>query len=238
MKKRVILAITAVLTAVLFMAACSKDNNNRNRDDDDDDDIIETAIEIDGKFTDWDALSPNDVKTFTYDAVDGPYPAMKKLVVYQEELFFYAYMEIDYSKVEGNGDHWTPVHFYFDTDGTTIGYGGEAWAPNNHFNYMLEGNIESSAGVASFEPDAYKWITEDAGWDDAELLFGTGFSSGDGVIGTDGIFRYELKLIPELMPFKLSGDVKVLIDVHYNWNPIGLLPADSNGIGLPTTFKF
>lgn len=240
---------TAVLFAALLMAACgSKDvngggdgnggggNGGGNGDDPDPDPpvVVTSAIKIDGDFADWDDLGSKATTIETNE--NGPFFNDLKIVkLYAEDAFLNFYMEFDKAVLKSSSGG-SVVHVFIDADGAQTGYINESDAPNTWFNYHLEGSVtawdEGANDLISYDPTFWQFDDDaESTWDKSTNL-GAGFTTGAGIISGD-LVKYEYQVTREMLPLELPSTIRIFFDVQRSWSASGILPIDSEGVGIP-----
>lgn len=115
------MVLFAAATLAGMVCSCDKGNDNKKKGDKEGGEEEEAAalIDIDGAFTDWDALK--DVTTIECPA-DALYPALKKAKLAIDEKYLYAYVE--YEILEGQST--VPFEIIVNADNNDES-GGKEW---------------------------------------------------------------------------------------------------------------
>lgn len=188
-------------------------------------------IEINGDFSDWDALDPSMVSVSICDS-DAWLTALRTLKACANEDNVYVYLEFEDDQILDRG--WTPVHIYIDEDNSsdTGGYGGVF--TDSSIDWMLEGAIFSDEQFCSYDPALYPWLGPvggsgwDWGWDSYDYGFANGAGSGN---------KYEIVIDRNLVEaINFFDTFAIGVDIQQSWNSVGVLPnaacTDSNTSGI------
>jgi len=208
------------------------------------DDIVlaEKSIEIDGDFSDWDAIS-KDKLAVAVMTEDSKWENLYKMMWCTDADYMYFYVEFSAETYEGLDDDGNPVmknmvdpiDIYMDIDGDpTTGSNSYLWE-NSAADVLIEGfwndNFES-AGVYVFpadaEQDAWAWV-------DAEVVGST--TTCDRQILGNGHAAIEGKIMMALLPIQVEGLNVGVFTSTSDWSESGVLPEtkiDGDGVSIPS----
>ena len=197
---------------------------------------VHFAIQIDGNFSDWDALDNSKV-SMAQCAADARWEALKVMKVCADANYVYVYFEWDPDMIyhEPDVDH-VPFHCFLNTDGNTSTGGFSDWFSDACTDVLLEGFIyPGGAEIGSYDPGAYAWSGAPNGsgwvWDD---LGAENLCQGAGIEG-----KYELLIDRAAMAalgFPIAEVFSIGIDIEQSWDRVGILPnatpTDDNYNGI------
>ena len=182
------------------------------------------TIQIDGDFSDWDALDNNIVST-AQCAANAQRDALKKVKVCADEEYVYVYFEWDPDMISHEPDvEHVPFQCLLNTDGNTSTGGFSDWFSDACTDVLLEGDIyPDGAEIGSYDPGAFSWVGEPNGsgwmWED---LGAENLCQGAGVEG-----KYELWIDRAAMAalgFPIADVFSIGFDIQQYWDPVGILP--------------
>ena len=202
---------------------------------------FQAAIQIDGDFADWAAVTP---LTATCNP-DAKYTALTTLKVYTDEMYIHIYFEFSEDEIVDLA--WVPFHVYINQDNNTEGCGDDQWIGQGGQDWLLEGAVIAET-FCPYNPGMFKY-------DESVINADTGAPAGDGDLATidwawadvlpegSGIAtgagngnKYELSIMKEMMAgMELSETFGIGVDIQQSWNSVGVLPntaiADDNANG-------
>jgi hypothetical protein len=235
---------TIAFTAMAMMAACGEkgpEDGGSNKDPDDEIPVITSAIEIDGDFSDWDALSATEAPTATYTAHTESSTASQLKVVraYVDENYISVYAEyVD------TPDKIYTMHVHFDTDnsqdtGTTLDDG--AWYFDAGEEFLAEGqirdmNVTDSDQYLSYDPGIHSWFEEEGYFGTVDLASGSGVGQGSTPVKlTNGNMAIEVQLTKELFPSTIWGSkMGIGVDIaNLSWAEVGRVPNNADATAAP-----
>ena len=214
------------------------------------------VIEIDGGFSDWDALKGGTYSEF-YGNKDSMHPALTAVKVYATTEKIYVYFEWNTDLVyhsPGNPDkldewgypegmEWVPFHCFINTDGdsSTGGYSREF--SDACTDVLLEGFIYPDGVLGSYDPDAFKWTGEPNGseWEWDGLGIG-GICKGDGV---EGKYEFSIDCAKlSIVGFPIADVFSIgfeILQMQQYWDSVGILPStapsEDNPSGILPSLK-
>lgn len=255
--KKFFMILLAAATLAGMVCSCDKGNDNKKKGDKEGGEEEAAAlIDIDGAFTDWDALK--DVTTIECPA-DALYPALKKAKLAADDKCLYAYIE--YEILEGQSTVPFEIIINADNNDETGGkewlfkgadeatYCGYEYNIETENGFLKDGKIVDINGkLESGELDGsiYEFRGPDGleGWDDpvegyeqtedGSYLFpiSRGVMKSAGVI-EEGIAKVEISVLREDMEIKVSTIKVGLIAFDDEWGTAGCLPQGSaNGTSI------
>ena len=190
-------------------------------------DDFQAAIQIDGDFADWAAVTP---VSATCDP-DAKYTALTTLKVYTDEMYIHVYFEFSEDEIVDLA--WVPFHVYINQDLSEaagndqfIGQGGQDW--------LLEGAVIADGAFCSYNPALFSY---DGAEDTVEWAYGEVLPEGSGVAsGAGNGNKYEFSIMKEMLPgVELAETFGLGVDIQQSWNSVGVLPntaiADDNANG-------
>ena len=196
---------------------------------------FQAAIQIDGDFADWAAVTP---VTATCNP-DAKWTALTTLKVYTDEMYIHIYFEFSEDEIVDRA--WVPFHVYINADNNTEGCGDDQWIGQGGQDFLMEGAVlaapaEGEEGVfCSYNPGLFTYSDTDLttvewAWADT-LPEGSGIASGAGAGN-----KYELSIMKEMVPgMELAETFGLGVDIQQSWNSVGVLPntaiADDNANG-------
>ena len=189
---------------------------------------FQAAIQIDGDFADWAAVTP---LTATCNP-DAKYTALTTLKVYTDEMYIHIYFEFSEDEIVDLA--WVPFHVYINADNNTEGCGDDQWIGQGGQDWLLEGAVIAET-FCSYNPAFFSYAGVDPAtveWAWTEVLpEGSGVASGAG----NGN-KYELSIMKEMLPgVELAETFGLGVDIQQSWNSVGVLPntaiADDNANG-------
>lgn len=190
---------------------------------------FEAAIQIDGDFADWAAVTP---VSATCDP-DAKYTALTTLKVYTDEMYIHVYFEFSEDEIVDRA--WVPFHIYINADNNTEGCGDDQWIGQGGQDFLLEGAVLADDAFCSYNPGLFTYAgvdpaTVEWAWTDV-LPEGSGIASGAGAGN-----KYELSIMKEMVPgMELAETFGLGADIQQSWNSVGVLPntaiADDNANG-------
>ena len=250
--KKVFLLMAAAM--MVMTVACNNKSNGKNNGGNEQED--EVLINIDGKFSDWEALT--DVKVAKYnknfeDEVIGEgeliiLDALNNLKAVADKYYLYLYFEINMGKEHPGGVNWEgkpvakayaqPVEIYIDADNNgETGCLVWVWDPCG-----AEYNFEANIGTKEIDPEAEltgsfaKYTGEDGKdlWEggvyNAEEITQLGLYAGKGALDGD-ILKYEIRFARAFLPL-LQSKIGVAVELMSSeWALMGVLPqAQEEGV--------
>ena len=189
---------------------------------------FESAIQIDGDFADWAAVTPVTATCNT----DAKWTALTTLKVYTDEMYIHIYFEFSDDEIADRA--WVPFHVYINQDNNTEGCGDDQWIGQGGQDWLLEGAVIADT-FCSYNPAFFSYAGEDLAtvdWAWTEVLpEGSGVASGAG----NGN-KYEFSIMKEMLPgVELAETFGLGVDIQQSWNSVGVLPntaiADDNANG-------
>ena len=211
---------------------------------------VELAINIDGDFSDWDAIPAENLAVATC-AEDAQYTALKVMKVCADADYINVYFEYDVEQVVDLS--WTPIHIYVDADNSPETGGGDAMYTDADAEVMFEGVFAADGDLISWDPAKFHWW-EAAGttgweWTEGDFLNQEGYHSsadnwgadipeGSGIAEGAGVAaegKYELQICKEMVAgVKWAETVGIGMDIQQNWRTVGQLPnASGEGVAAP-----
>ena len=190
---------------------------------------FQAAIQIDGDFADWAAVTP---LTATCNP-DAKYTALTTLKVYTDEMYIHIYFEFSDDEIVDRA--WVPFHVYINADNNTEGCGDDQWIGQGGQDFLMEGAVLADDAFCSYNPGLFTYAgvdltTVEWAWTDV-LPEGSGIASGAGAGN-----KYELSIMKEMVPgMELASTFGLGVDIQQSWNSVGVLPntaiADDNANG-------
>lgn len=190
---------------------------------------FESAIQIDGDFADWAAVTPVSATCNP----DAKYTALTTLKVYTDEMYIHVYFEFSEDEIVDRA--WVPFHIYINADNNTEGCGDDQWIGQGGQDFLLEGAVLADDAFCSYNPGLFTYAgvdpaTVEWAWTDV-LPEGSGIASGAGAGN-----KYELSIMKEMVPgMELAETFGLGADIQQSWNSVGVLPntaiADDNANG-------
>ena len=190
---------------------------------------FQAAIQIDGDFADWAAVTP---LTATCNP-DAKYTALTTLKVYTDEMYIHIYFEFSDDEIVDRA--WVPFHVYINADNNTEGCGDDQWIGQGGQDFLMEGAVLADDAFCSYNPGLFTYAgvdltTVEWAWTDV-LPEGSGIASGAGAGN-----KYELSIMKEMLPgVELASTFGLGVDIQQSWNSVGVLPntaiADDNANG-------
>ena len=202
---------------------------------------FQAAIQIDGDFADWAAVTPVSATCNP----DAKWTALTTLKVYTDEMYIHIYFEFSEDEIVDLA--WVPFHVYINQDNNTEGCGDDQWIGQGGQDWLLEGAVIADT-FCSYNPGMFAYdesvINADTGapagdgdlatidWAWADVLpEGSGIASGAGAGN-----KYELSIMKEMMAgMELSETFGLGVDIQQSWNSVGVLPntaiSDTNANG-------
>ena len=190
---------------------------------------FQAAIQIDGDFADWAAVTP---LTATCNP-DAKYTALTTLKVYTDEMYIHIYFEFSEDEIVDRA--WVPFHVYINADNNTEGCGDDQWIGQGGQDFLMEGAVLADDAFCSYNPGLFTYAgvdltTVEWAWTDV-LPEGSGIASGAGAGN-----KYELSIMKEMVPgMELASTFGLGVDIQQSWNSVGVLPntaiADDNANG-------
>ena len=190
---------------------------------------FEAAIQIDGDFADWAAVTPVSATCNP----DAKYTALTTLKVYTDEMYIHVYFEFSEDEIVDRA--WVPFHIYINADNNTEGCGDDQWIGQGGQDFLLEGAVLADDAFCSYNPGLFTYAgvdpaTVEWAWTDV-LPEGSGIASGAGAGN-----KYELSIMKEMVPgMELAETFGLGADIQQSWNSVGVLPntaiADDNANG-------
>lgn len=190
---------------------------------------FESAIQIDGDFADWAAVTPVSATCNP----DAKYTALTTLKVYTDEMYIHVYFEFSEDEIVDRA--WVPFHIYINADNNTEGCGDDQWIGQGGQDFLLEGAVLADDAFCSYNPGLFTYAGVDPAtveWAWTEVLpEGSGVASGAGAGN-----KYELSIMKEMLPgVELAETFGLGVDIQQSWNSVGVLPntaiADDNANG-------
>lgn len=226
MKKSMILAAMFAAVAVAF-TACEKDGkdeggNNKGNDEPE----VTTAIQIDGKYEDWDNLEG--VQVATCPSEDVLYEQFKTFKVYADEEFIYIFCEF-------NPENTLVFVPYFDLDNDPStgnnskwsGAGYEGKAEGGVFEEMTTDDGPVQGAAQAWDPAFYLYT--DAG---TEKVLDSGMAVLSSVPASykNGNWAFEASILREVVldAYGISGATQFTMGMYQydlDWACIGQLPC-------------
>lgn len=188
-----------------------------------------SAIQIDGEFADWAAVTP---VTATCNP-DAKWTALTTLKVYTDEMYIHVYFEFSEDEIVDLA--WVPFHVYINADNNTEGCGDDQWIGQGGQDYLLEGPVFAEGAFCSYDPGFFTYAGADLAtveWAWTSVLpEGSGVASGAGAGN-----KYEFSIMKEMLPgVELAETFGLGVDIQQSWNSVGVLPntaiADDNANG-------
>ena len=190
---------------------------------------FQAAIQIDGDFADWAAVTP---VTATCNP-DAKWTALTTLKVYTDEMYIHVYFEFSEDEIVDRA--WVPFHVYINADNNTEGCGDDQWIGQGGQDFLMEGAVLAEDAFCSYNPGLFTYAgvdltTVEWAWTDV-LPDGSGIASGAGAGN-----KYELSIMKEMVPgMELAETFGLGVDIQQSWNSVGVLPntaiADDNANG-------
>jgi hypothetical protein len=194
---------------------------------------FQAAIQIDGDFADWAAVTPVSATCNP----DAKYTALTTLKVYTDEMYIHIYFEFSEDEIVDLA--WVPFHVYINQDNNTEGCGDDQWIGQGGQDWLLEGAVIAET-FCSYNPGMFAY-------DESVINADTGAPAGDGDLATidwawadvlpegSGIAsgagngnKYELSIMKEMMPgMELAETFGLGVDIQQSWNSVGVLPNDA-----------
>ncbi|MFR9522979.1 MAG: GLUG motif-containing protein [Rikenellaceae bacterium] len=183
-----------------------------------------SLIELDGDFSDWDAVSADALATASMDGYTSGYPDLLEMKFCADETYIYTYFKIE----TANNNHELLI-FINSTGDAADGYSSWMWDGSLYADYMI---ISTASGNYADDAALYAFDTADTSLQWSWIWTGvTGnslYSISDVV--TDGtIVEFEGRIVRDSMT-GLGDEIEVgvMIDDN-NWATIGVLPALTTG---------
>lgn len=193
--------------------------------EDDGDDVV-TAIQIDGKYSDWDGLEG--VQVATLPKGDVEYEQLKTFKVYADETFIYVFCEFD----PENTLVFVP-YFDLDNDPSTgndskwNGAGYEAKAEGDVFEEVETDDGPVQGAPKAWDPSFYMYT--DSGTEKVCASgIGAVMSSVPAQYNGGSTWAFEAAIVRELIagPYNLGSEVTFgMIQYDLDWQYIGKLPC-------------
>ena len=190
---------------------------------------FQAAIQIDGDFADWAAVTPVSATCNP----DAKYTALTTLKVYTDEMYIHVYFEFSDDEIVDRA--WVPFHVYINADNNTEGCGDDQWIGQGGQDFLMEGAVLAEDAFCSYNPGLFTYAGVDPAtveWAWTEVLpEGSGVASGAGAGN-----KYELSIMKEMLPgVELASTFGLGVDIQQSWNSVGVLPntaiADDNANG-------
>ena len=190
---------------------------------------FQAAIQIDGDFADWAAVTPVSATCNP----DAKYTALTTLKVYTDEMYIHVYFEFSEDEIVDRA--WVPFHVYINADNNTEGCGDDQWIGQGGQDFLMEGAVLADDAFCSYNPGLFTYAGVDlttVEWAWTEVLpEGSGIASGAGAGN-----KYELSIMKEMVPgMELAETFGLGVDIQQSWNSVGVLPntaiADDNANG-------
>ena len=193
-----------------------------------------SAIQIDGDFSDWAAVTPVSATCNP----EAKYTALETVKVYTDEMYIHVYFE--FSEDELTDLSSVPFHVYINQDNNTEGCGDDQWLGQGGQDFLFEGWVFSEGAFCTYDPGIFMYdetVLKDDGsgpvgdgdlatieWAWASVLGdGSGIATGAGAGN-----KYELSIMKEMCPgMELAETFGLGVDIQQNWNSVGVLPNDA-----------
>ena len=194
-----------------------------------------SAIQIDGDFSDWAAVTPVSATCNP----EAKYTALETVKVYTDEMYIHVYFEFSEDEIADRA--WVPFHIYINQDNNTEGCGDDQWLGQGGQDLLFEGAVlaapaEGEEGVfRPYDPGLFTYAGADLAT--VEWAWTSVLPEGSGIgTGAGNGNKYELSLMKEMVPgLDLASTFGIGFDIQQSWNSVGVLPntaiTDDNASG-------
>lgn len=235
MKKNLLFVFIGLLL-LSGIEACRKDENiakddssslippadwdDENDNEEDDKPEVKLPIEIDGAFSDWDALDES--KLAVVESVEGAdWDLINKMTIYATADYIWICLDFNEAGLDKSVDASMNIYMNSDNDAST------GCAPTTEFSgadvdCLLQGYIFAAGKYISYNPTLYLFRGENGfvGWPSWDGVASGNVAEGAGVSG-----RYELRLNREAMvDLPIADTFTIALDIQQSWVTLGALP--------------
>lgn len=181
-------------------------------------DLPKSAIDIDGDFSDWDALDAKYVST-AYGDPNAPYSVLQMMKAYADMDALYVYFEYDLSKIHPEPDvEYVPFHIWINSDNDNYTGMWTSYFYNAGVDYLLESFLYNEGNLDYMEAGLFQYAGPDCEESWAWKEYASGVSYGAG----DGKGAYEIRLDRSRLP--IYDIFTIGIDIQEQWSSVGILP--------------
>lgn len=192
---------------------------------------FESAITIDGDYTDWAAV---EAATATLPTEGTPkYTQLKTLKAYADEYFIFLYMEYDPTDIR-------TIDLFINDDNDAMTGHINAW--DEGLGLMLQGSFyefdaeyTTQLGGKSWDPSIYMFGGEDlsTAWEWVNLGVGGAASSSIANMIDDTTAAVEIQIVREMLPMPLADTIGLGVILETaGWVSVGALPAVAEELKL------
>lgn len=221
----------AAVAAMLFACGEKDDtqkpdngNGNQTEEPEPEEPEFESAITIDGDYTDWAAV---EAVTATLPTEGTPkYTQLKTLKAYADEYFIFLYLEYDPTDIR-------TIDLFINDDNDPMTGHINAW--DEGLGLMMQGSFyefdaeyTTQLGGKSWDPSIYMFGGEDlsTAWEWVNLGVGGGASSSIANMIDDTTAAVEIQIVREMIPMPLADTIGLGVILETaGWVSVGALPA-------------
>ena len=179
-------------------------------------------IEIDGDFSDWDAIGES-IISVARCAERARWTALKTLKACSDYYNLYIYFEFDQDEIQDRS--YVPIHVYISQDNNTEGCGDDVWLGQGGQDFLLEGAVIANGKFCPYDPYLFKYVGADPAI--VEWAWETVLPEGSGIAtGAGAGDAYELAISIDALDseVELSDVFMIGVDIQQSWNSVGVLP--------------
>lgn len=231
--------LTLAVVAALFVACGEPEeqkpqggNNNGGGNteqpgDGEEEIVFDALIDIDGEFSDWDALAADEYVVATLPEGECLYPVLKTFKMCADELNLYVFLEFNPKGVYIDvTDEWSGVRYldlFIDEDNDPAT--GRYYAWSNCAGYMLQGAFHGVESTYNPGIDLYTGVDGEPLWEWTDLgIYGLVNASKTVTVAEDCAY-FECAISRLKFPNYLEGTIGVgaIVETE-SWGSIGQLP--------------